>query len=45
MTNPLVSADIEVTPQRTKELLDALQDAWSKYQTVTGIQNLPETER
>jgi hypothetical protein len=25
-----------------KELLDAMQDAWSKYSTVKGIQDLPE---
>jgi len=26
-----------------RELLDAMQDTWSKYTTVKGIQNLPET--
>ena len=25
-----------------KELLDAMQDSWSKFATVRGIQNLPE---
>jgi len=41
----VVVARINMSQQFTKELLDALQDAWSKYQTVTGIQNLPETDR
>jgi hypothetical protein len=27
-----------------KELLAAMQDAYSKYQTVKGIQDLPETQ-
>jgi hypothetical protein len=27
-----------------RELLDAMQDAWSKYTTVKGIQDLPEVE-
>jgi hypothetical protein len=40
----VVVARINMSQQFTKELLDALQDAWSKYQTVTGIQNLPETD-
>jgi Protein of unknown function (DUF3467) len=40
----VVVARINMSQQFTKELLDALTDAWSKYQTVTGIQNLPETD-
>jgi hypothetical protein len=40
----VVVARINMSQQFTRELLDALQDAWSKYQTVTGIQNLPETD-
>ena len=39
----VVVARINMSERFAKELLDALQDAWSKYQTVTGIQNLPET--
>ncbi len=39
----VVVARINMSQQFTKELLEALNDAWSKYQTVTGIQNLPET--
>ena len=41
----VVVARVNMSQQFTKELLEALQDAWSKYQTVTGIQNLPETDR
>ncbi|HEY3183555.1 MAG TPA: DUF3467 domain-containing protein [Gaiellaceae bacterium] len=41
----VVVARVNMSQQFTRELLDALQDAWSKYQTVTGIQNLPETDR
>jgi hypothetical protein len=26
-----------------RELLDAMQDSWSKFQTQEGIKNLPET--
>jgi hypothetical protein len=39
----VVVSRINMSQQFARELLDALQDAWSKYQTVTGIQNLPET--
>jgi hypothetical protein len=41
----VVVARINMSQQFTRELLEALQDAWSKYQTVTGIQNLPETNQ
>ena len=40
----VVVARINMSQQFTKELLDALTDAWSKYTTVKGIQNLPETD-
>ena len=40
----VVVARINMSQQFTKELLDALQDAWSKYTTVKGIQDLPETD-
>ena len=39
----VVVARVNMSHQFTKELLDALQDAWSKYTTVKGIQGLPET--
>jgi hypothetical protein len=40
----VVVSRINMSQQFTKELLDALTDAYSKYQTVTGIQSLPETD-
>jgi len=40
-----VVARINLSHVFAKELLDALADAWSKYQTVSGIQNLPETDQ
>ena len=39
----VVVARINMSQQFAKELLDALADSWSKYTTVKGIQNLPET--
>jgi hypothetical protein len=41
----VVVARINLSHVFAKELLDALVDAWSKYQTVSGIQNLPETDQ
>jgi hypothetical protein len=38
-----VVARVNMSQQFTNELLVALQDAWSKYTTVKGIQDLPET--
>ena len=40
----VVVSRINMSQQFTKELLDALTDAYSKYETVTGIQSLPETD-
>ena len=39
----VVVSRVNMSQRFTKELLDALQDAWSKYTTVKGIQDLPET--
>jgi len=39
----VVVARINMSQQFTKELIDALQDSWSKYTTVKGIKDLPET--
>ena len=39
----IVVARINMSQRFTSELLTALQDAWSKYTTVKGIQDLPET--
>ena len=38
----IVVARVNMSTKFAKELLDALQDSWSKYATVRGIQNLPE---
>jgi len=37
-----VVSRVNMSTRFTKELLDAMQDAWSKYVTVKGIQDLPE---
>ncbi|HKU58599.1 MAG TPA: DUF3467 domain-containing protein [Gaiellaceae bacterium] len=39
----VVVARVNMSQQFTHELLRALEDAWSKYTTVKGIQDLPET--
>ena len=38
----VVVARVNMSQQFMKELLEAMQDAWSKYSTVKGIQDLPE---
>ncbi len=38
----IVVARVNMSTRFAKELLDALQDSWSKYATVRGIQDLPE---
>jgi len=38
-----VVARINASPRFVDELIAALQDSWSKYQTTEGIRNLPET--
>jgi len=38
----VVVSRVNMSPKFAKELLDALQDSWSKYATVKGIQDLPE---
>ena len=40
----VVVARINMSAQFTRELLDAMQDAWSRYTTQQGIKSLPETE-
>jgi Protein of unknown function (DUF3467) len=39
----VVVARVNMSQRFTRELLDAMQDAWSKWQTTEGIRNLPET--
>ena len=38
-----VVARVNASPRFVEELIAALQDSWSKYQTTEGIRNLPET--
>ena len=38
-----VVARINASPRFLEELIAALQDSWSKFQTTEGIRNLPET--
>jgi hypothetical protein len=38
----IVVSRVNLSQQFMKELLDAMQDSWSKYRTVKGIQGLPE---
>jgi hypothetical protein len=37
-----VVARVNASPRFVEELINALQDAWSKYKTTEGIRNLPE---
>src|SRR5438477_5512846 len=37
-----VVARVNASPRFVEELIVALQDTWSKYQTTEGIRNLPE---
>jgi riboflavin synthase len=39
----VVVARVNMSQQFTKELMDALTDSWSKYSTMKGIKDLPET--
>jgi hypothetical protein len=38
----VVVARVNMSSRFTRELMDALQDSWSKWQTREGIRNLPE---
>ena len=40
----VVVSRINMSQQFMQELLAAMQDAWSKYTTVKGIQSLPEID-
>jgi hypothetical protein len=40
----VVVARVNMSQRFANELLVALQDAWSKYATVKGIQDLPEID-
>ena len=39
----VVVARVNMSQRFMRELVDAMQDAWSKWQTREGIRNLPET--
>jgi Protein of unknown function (DUF3467) len=39
----VVVSRVNMTSRFMKELLDAMQDSWSKYSAREGIRNLPET--
>ena len=38
----VVVSSVNMSPRFVRELMDALQDAWSKWETRQGIKNLPE---
>ena len=40
----VVVSSVNMSPRLARELIDALEDAWSKFQTRQGIQNLPEVD-
>lgn len=39
----VVVSRMNLSPRFTRELIDALEDTWSKWATREGIKNLPET--
>ncbi len=39
----VVVSRINMSPKFVRELIDALEDNWSKWVTTEGIRNLPET--
>ena len=39
----IVVSRVNMAPQFMRELLDAMKDSWSKWETKQGIRNLPET--
>ena len=40
----VVVTRVNMSPQFTRELIDAMQDAWSRYTTQQGIKDLPEID-
>jgi hypothetical protein len=40
----VVVSRINMAPQFMRELLDAMNDSWSRYSTAQGIRDLPETD-
>src|SRR5262245_24575266 len=39
----VVVSRVNMSPKFMRELLDAMNDSWSKFETREGIRNLPET--
>ena len=39
----VVVARLNLSPKFMRELIDAMEDNWSKWRTTEGIKNLPET--
>ena len=39
----VVVARVNVSHKFMRDMLDAMEDSWSKWQTTEGIRNLPET--
>ena len=40
----IVVSRVNLSPRFMRELMDAMNDAWSKWQTSEGIRNLPEID-
>ena len=40
----VVVSRVNMSPQFARELIEAMQDAWSRYTTAQGIKNHPETD-
>jgi len=41
----VVVSRVNLAPRFMRELMDAMSDNWSKWQTREGIRNLPESEQ
>jgi hypothetical protein len=41
----VVVSRVNLSPRFMRELLDAMGDSWSKWETREGIRNLPESDR
>src|SRR2546423_14753713 len=41
----VVVSRINLSPRFMRELIDAMEDNWSKWRTTEGIKNLPEFDR
>ncbi len=41
----VVVSRVNLSPKCMRELIDAMEDNWSKWRTTEGIKNLPEVRR